>query len=133
MAKVAAGITVSVDGYITGPDDRPGRGLGEGDAALGRRLRDHDRRAVLTRVGHLERAVHAARGELEHVDHVAGQAGVLGHLTDLVGSGVRGGGVVAARRQAHDQRQARRDQEDPGARVAPADTAVSVKVPSLSL
>jgi dihydrofolate reductase len=29
MAKVLAGITTSVDGYITGPDDGPGKGLGE--------------------------------------------------------------------------------------------------------
>lgn len=29
MAKVHAVITVSVDGYITGPDDGPGKGLGE--------------------------------------------------------------------------------------------------------
>jgi dihydrofolate reductase len=28
MAKVIAGITTSVDGYITGPDDGPGKGLG---------------------------------------------------------------------------------------------------------
>jgi hypothetical protein len=30
MTKVAAGITTSLDGYITGSSDRPGRGLGEG-------------------------------------------------------------------------------------------------------
>lgn len=29
MAKVIAGITTSVDGYIAGPDDGPGKGLGE--------------------------------------------------------------------------------------------------------
>jgi dihydrofolate reductase len=29
MAKVVADITMSLDGFITGPDDRPGRGLGE--------------------------------------------------------------------------------------------------------
>jgi dihydrofolate reductase len=29
MAKVLAGITTSVDGYITGPDDGPAKGLGE--------------------------------------------------------------------------------------------------------
>jgi dihydrofolate reductase len=34
MTKVAAGITVSVDGYITGPDDGPGKGLGEGGERL---------------------------------------------------------------------------------------------------
>jgi dihydrofolate reductase len=36
MAKVAAGITVSVDGYMAGPDDGPGCGLGIG----GERLHD---------------------------------------------------------------------------------------------
>jgi len=29
MTKIAASITTSVDGYITGPNDRPGAGLGE--------------------------------------------------------------------------------------------------------
>jgi dihydrofolate reductase len=29
MGKVVAGITTSVDGYIAGPDDGPGKGLGE--------------------------------------------------------------------------------------------------------
>jgi dihydrofolate reductase len=34
MSKVLAGITTSVDGYIAGPDDRPGQGLGEGGERL---------------------------------------------------------------------------------------------------
>jgi hypothetical protein len=34
MTKVAAGITMSVDGYITGPDDGPEKGLGEGGERL---------------------------------------------------------------------------------------------------
>jgi hypothetical protein len=34
MSTVVAGITTSVDGYITGPDDRPGRGLGVGGERL---------------------------------------------------------------------------------------------------
>jgi dihydrofolate reductase len=34
MTKVAAGITTSLDGYITGPDDGPGKGLGEGGERL---------------------------------------------------------------------------------------------------
>jgi hypothetical protein len=29
MTRVAAGITASLDGYITGPNDGPGRGLGD--------------------------------------------------------------------------------------------------------
>jgi dihydrofolate reductase len=34
MTKVLAGITTSVDGYITGPHDGPGQGLGEGGERL---------------------------------------------------------------------------------------------------
>lgn len=34
MAKVIASITTSVDGYIAGPDDGPGKGLGEGGERL---------------------------------------------------------------------------------------------------
>jgi len=34
MTKVLAGITMSVDGYVAGPGDRPGQGLGEGGERL---------------------------------------------------------------------------------------------------
>jgi dihydrofolate reductase len=34
MTKVTAGITTSIDGYIAGPDDGPGKGLGEGGERL---------------------------------------------------------------------------------------------------
>jgi dihydrofolate reductase len=34
MTKVHAAITTSIDGYITGPDDGPGKGLGEGGERL---------------------------------------------------------------------------------------------------
>src|SRR5215203_1157875 len=34
MTKVLAGITTSVDGYITGPNDGPGNGLGDGGERL---------------------------------------------------------------------------------------------------
>ncbi len=34
MTRVLAGITTSVDGYITGPGDGPGKGLGEGGERL---------------------------------------------------------------------------------------------------
>ncbi len=34
MTKVSAGITMSVDGYIAGPDDGPEKGLGEGGERL---------------------------------------------------------------------------------------------------
>jgi hypothetical protein len=34
MSKVIAGITTSVDGYVAGPDDGPGTGLGKGGETL---------------------------------------------------------------------------------------------------
>jgi dihydrofolate reductase len=34
MSKVVAAITTSVDGYVAGPDDGPGKGLGEGGERL---------------------------------------------------------------------------------------------------
>ena len=34
MSKVLAGITTSVDGYVAGPDDGPGKGLGDGGEPL---------------------------------------------------------------------------------------------------
>ena len=34
MTTVAAAITISLDGYITGPNDGPGRGLGDGGERL---------------------------------------------------------------------------------------------------
>ncbi len=34
MAKIVAGITTSLDGYITGPNDGPEKGLGEGGERL---------------------------------------------------------------------------------------------------
>ena len=34
MAKIIAAITMSVDGYITGPNDGPEKGLGEGGERL---------------------------------------------------------------------------------------------------
>ncbi len=34
MAKVIAGITISLNGYITGPNDRVGAGLGDGGERL---------------------------------------------------------------------------------------------------
>lgn len=34
MARVIAGITMSLDGYVTGPNDQPGAGLGEGGERL---------------------------------------------------------------------------------------------------
>jgi dihydrofolate reductase len=34
MTRIAAGITTSLDGYIAGPNDGPGRGLGDGGERL---------------------------------------------------------------------------------------------------
>ncbi len=34
MTRVVAAITISIDGYITGPNDGPGRGLGDGGERL---------------------------------------------------------------------------------------------------
>src|SRR5215210_7673008 len=34
MTKIRAAITTSVDGYVAGPDDGPGKGLGEGGERL---------------------------------------------------------------------------------------------------
>jgi hypothetical protein len=34
MMNAIAGITTSLDGYITGPNDGPGRGLGDGGERL---------------------------------------------------------------------------------------------------
>jgi dihydrofolate reductase len=34
MTKISAAITMSVDGYVTGPNDGPGKGLGEGGERL---------------------------------------------------------------------------------------------------
>jgi dihydrofolate reductase len=34
MTKVLSGITISVDGYVAGPNDGPGKGLGEGGERL---------------------------------------------------------------------------------------------------
>jgi dihydrofolate reductase len=34
MGKITAAITTSLDGYIAGPNDGPGRGLGDGGSAL---------------------------------------------------------------------------------------------------
>ena len=34
MAKITAGITISVDGYVTGPDDGPGKGSARAASAF---------------------------------------------------------------------------------------------------
>ncbi len=87
MAKVLAGITMSIDGYITGPDDGPGKGLGDG----GERLHywvfggpwsyaDHERgeptgedAAWLTQVSSRIGAVVGGRGTYEAARHWGGE------------------------------------------------------------
>jgi hypothetical protein len=43
MGKVVLDITMSLDGFVTGPDPGPGRGLGHG----GRQLHNTDRRLTV--------------------------------------------------------------------------------------
>jgi len=83
MGKVIAGITTSIDGYITGPDDGPGKGLGEGGERLPffivtHRPEDQPEGDVFRFVDGLENAIAAAQeaaGE-KHV-HVMGGADVI--------------------------------------------------------
>lgn len=58
MGKVIAGNTTSVDGYVAGPADGPGCGVGKG----GERL--HSVRGLLE--GHRARALFSKDIELEH-------------------------------------------------------------------
>jgi dihydrofolate reductase len=86
MTKVLAGITMSVDGYVAGPDDGPGKGLGEG----GERLH-YWREAVA-------RAADAAGGKDVHVMGGAGvirqalEEGLVDELSIIVAPFVLGGG-----------------------------------------
>src|SRR5438552_16353926 len=85
MTSVVATITMSLDGYITGPNDAPGRGLGEGGERLqywgfgGRWTYDTEKLGAATGKGkeHLDRmmlrggAVVGVRG----TEHTAGACG----------------------------------------------------------
>jgi hypothetical protein len=82
--KVLAGLTMSVDGYITGPDDGPGAGLGIG----GERLHYCDRIAVRDTP-----VLPAGPGTAGIVTLIAWRL-----LQDLAGlNGVQGGGHVGHR------------------------------------
>ena len=64
MTKVLAGITTSVDGYVAGPNDGPGKGLGEGGG--------------FTFVSGVEQAVERAKEAAGSKDvHVMGGADVI--------------------------------------------------------
>jgi dihydrofolate reductase len=87
MAKVIAGITMSIDGYVTGPDDGPGKGLGEGGERLhswvfggpwtyadpGRGEPSGEDAAWLAHVTSRIGAVVAGRWTYEAADHWGGQ------------------------------------------------------------
>jgi dihydrofolate reductase len=83
MTEIAAGITVSVDGYIAGPNDGPARGLGDGGERLhywvfggpwtydspGRGEATGEDKAVLEEEGAKAGAVIAGRGTYEAAGH----------------------------------------------------------------
>ena len=83
MTEIAAGITVSVDGYIAGPNDGPGRGLGDGGERLhywvfggpwtydapARGEATGEDKAVLEEEGAKAGAVIAGRGTYEAAGH----------------------------------------------------------------
>lgn len=83
MAKVLAGITMSIDGYITGPNDGPGNGLGDNGERLhywvfggpwtysdeGRREPIGEDAAWLAQVTSRLGAVVCGRGTYEAADH----------------------------------------------------------------
>jgi dihydrofolate reductase len=83
MSKIVAGITTSVDGYITGPDDGPGCGLGVGGERLhywvfggpwsydapSRGEASGEDQAYLTEMIGLNGAVIAGRGTYEAAGH----------------------------------------------------------------
>jgi dihydrofolate reductase len=80
MGKVIASITTSVDGYVTGPDDGPGLGLGRG----GERLHYWVMGGPWTYEGGHEFAMHGADKEF------------FDDLISTVGSGVVGRGMFDA-------------------------------------
>jgi len=87
MTKVVASITTSVDGYITGPEDGPGKGLGEGGERLhywvfggpwsydspGRGQPDGQDKAWLEEAVDANGAVIAGRATYEAAGHWGGQ------------------------------------------------------------
>ena len=80
MAKVIAAITTSVDGYITGPDDGPGKGLGEGGERLHYWV-----------FGGPWSYEHGPRGEPDGED-----AAYLNEMSDQIGATVIGRGMYEA-------------------------------------
>src|SRR5215213_1528375 len=118
MTKVLAGITTSVDGYIAGPNDGPGKGLGEGgerlhywvfggpwtydDGAKGEAPAEEAEGDAFTFVDGVENAIERAKEAAAGKDvHVMGgadvirqalEAGLVDELTIIVAPVVLGGG-----------------------------------------
>jgi riboflavin biosynthesis pyrimidine reductase len=95
MTKVLAGITTSVDGYVTGPDDGPGKGLGistVGAVVGGRWTYEAGVKEAVAR------AVEAAGGKDVHVMGGADvirqalEVGLVDELTIITAPVVLGGG-----------------------------------------
>jgi dihydrofolate reductase len=87
MTKVVAGITTSLDGYITGPNDGPGNGLGDGGERLHYWV-----------FGGPWQYADEARGEPTGED-----AAWFGNVTSRIGAVVGGRGTYEAARHWGDQ------------------------------
>lgn len=101
MSKVVAGITTSVDGYVTGPEDGPGCGLGVGFIVT-HRTDEQPEGDDFHFVGSIPEAMDAAKNAAGEKDvHVMGGAqtireclagGYVDELTIIVAPVVLGGG-----------------------------------------
>ena len=83
MSKVIASITTSIDGYVTGPDDRPGQGLGRG----GERLHHWVMGGPWTYAGGHDFAMHGADKEFYDDLTATMRSGVVGRgMYDAAGA-----------------------------------------------
>jgi dihydrofolate reductase len=85
MAKVVADISVSLDGFVTGPDPGPGQGLGRGGEGLHTWALEGDAidRAVLTETTDATGAVIMGRALFDVVDSPEGWNDERGYGADL--------------------------------------------------
>ncbi|WP_127501521.1 dihydrofolate reductase family protein [Actinoplanes solisilvae] len=85
MAKVVADISVSLDGFVTGPDPGPGQGLGRGGEGLHTWALDGDAidRAVLSETTDATGAVIMGRALFDIVDGPGGWSDDMGYGADL--------------------------------------------------
>jgi dihydrofolate reductase len=85
MAKVVADISVSLDGFVTGPDPGPGQGLGRGGEGLHTWALEGDAidRAVLTETTDATGAVIMGRALFDVVDGPEGWNDERGYGADL--------------------------------------------------